>query len=777
MTESINTPKTFRLALAGLALCSAQTLAAVTLENIEGTAISGTLGEINEDVVILYRPQAYSVPLQHISRIIPELVDDASERDIQDQRVQDLNRLIDHNAAAFKPFQKQARLLLDQKDYDALEKMARDAWREAKKTASGDWLLSAFYPAFREDLGKRDVMAHKRRWTQIKDWVEAHPQSSVALTALLRKTIDVAWAYRGSSYKVAKGDRTPHQDWMATAYQIADQLVDRTDLDSEMLYQLATVRTSIVPSHEGDALSGISMAVRAAELGPDYHHGFLGAVRMTMPRWGGSAAEMNLLMRSVLEHLPAEWKAETYFRMTSYLRSRYGSKEYAKYHFDWELIREGFEVVTRRFPNIDLHRHEFAAMAYLHGKHAEVQTQLAEVYPGWNHVAQSVWKRSDALAQAKRWSAAGAKGGDDSESRATLMQALRAVQKDNLFDLAAYLLKGGDPNVKDETGRSLLQLAARRGSSWSVYALLAADADLHYAGSDGWHAVHYAASNGSIEVLEMLKRAGADLDITTVKGDTPLNVAANNSNPAALRWLLEMAPDTLNQAGSKGYTPLLHVAYDGHIDMVQTLLAVDGIALNAQTKGGETALHKAARRGHEDIARLLLEAGADSQILNKRGASVLALAETAGDSSLTDYLRSEGLVLKSGVSNESIELSRTLQLRASTLYNNGEMAAAADLYKQAIDADPGSKSAHVGLAISQFMNEKPKAALRSVEEAIRIDPEDPELYYKAGRFAFVLGERETYMDYFTRYYKMAPDTHNAKDMLKRLPELAERLNG
>lgn len=158
-----------------------------------------------------------------------------------------------------------------------------------KKTANGDWLLSAFYPAFREDLGKRDVAAQKRRWNQIKEWVAARPQSSVALTALLRKTIDVAWAYRGSSYKVAKADRTPHQDWMVTVRQIAEQLVDRTDLESEMLYQLATLRTSIVPRDDGDVLSGIALAVRAAELGPDYHHGFLGAVRMTMPRWGGSA--------------------------------------------------------------------------------------------------------------------------------------------------------------------------------------------------------------------------------------------------------------------------------------------------------------------------------------------------------------------------------------------------------------------------------------------------------------------------------------------------------
>ena len=117
----------------GLALCSAEAFADVTLEILEGTAISGVLGAINEDVVILYRPEAYSVPLKHISRIIPGSIEDVAERDIQDQRVRDLTRLVDHNAAAFKPFQKRARLLLDQKDYDALEKLDLDAWSEKKE--------------------------------------------------------------------------------------------------------------------------------------------------------------------------------------------------------------------------------------------------------------------------------------------------------------------------------------------------------------------------------------------------------------------------------------------------------------------------------------------------------------------------------------------------------------------------------------------------------------------------------------------------------------------
>lgn len=265
------------------------------------------------------------------------------------------------------------------------------------------------------------------------------------------------------------------------------------------------------------------------------------------------------------------------------------------------------------------------------------------------------------------------------------------------------------------------------------------------------------------------------MEARTKEGDTLLTIAANDSNRQTLPWLLERLPHMVNDAGPKGYTPLLHVAYDGHDDMVAELLAVDGIDLNARTSGGETALHQAARRGNEGVVRLLLEAGADSRLLNRRNASVLALAKKSGNASLVNFLQGQGLVAVAGLSDDAFQRSNEFIVEANRLYIDKNWAAAVAVYQQAIDAYPESEVAYVGLATALWMNEEIDQALQSINTAIRINPDEAEHYYKAGRMAFSLGDSELYMPYFARYAKMAPDTYNTKDLLERMPELAETL--
>ena len=731
----------------------------------------GVLGEVDTDVVFLYRPEQYAIEVNQIARVIPHPLNDPIKQATQARRINALNRLIDHKKAAYKPFQNRVREFLDARAYPELERLAIDAWDSAERTANGDWLLNAYYPAFTDDIAARDVQGFERRREQIVAWQSARPKSAHALAALLSTTVKLAYAHRGSGYShtVAKKDLAGTKYWMAQAADLGAQLVLRNDLDSAMLYQLTTISIPFAPKGPSTGLdhqhSILTLARRMASVGPEFHHAFIGLVRKTLPRWGGSAQRMETLLQTVWNSLPEHRRAETYYRMANWILTAQGSSEYVQFDFDWEILNTGYEHLSKRWPDIDVHRHEFAALAYLHGKPEVVQKQLDEVQPGWNFVAKSVWSYPEALANVRKWAAA--TPGDSAE----LITGLRAVNQGNLLHLIRYLGQGGNPDARDETGRTLLHYAVKRKHLKQMYTLISEGADVHLTNSEGWQAVHYAARYGNSNALRMLQRAGASLDIPTKSGDTPLALAANYTNRSAFRFLLKNAPSTLNIPGQKGYTPLLHVAYDGHEDMVGDLLAVDGIDLNAKTSVGETALHQAARRRNEAVVRMLLTAGADPKILNHRNNSVLAIAKASGSTSIVRLLEERGLAMVSGVSDEDVKRSNNLVTEANALYIDGDMKAAIELYQKAAAIHPHSKSAHAGLAISLWMEKKFEPAMQSIKTAIKVDPSNAELYYRAGRIGFSTGDPKQYMGYFAKYLEMAPDTYNARDLLERLPEL------
>jgi ankyrin repeat protein len=111
---------------------------------------------------------------------------------------------------------------------------------------------------------------------------------------------------------------------------------------------------------------------------------------------------------------------------------------------------------------------------------------------------------------------------------AELDQKLRqAARQGDAAGVREWLEAGADPNAPDqEYGRTV---AVHRGT-----------------------AMHRAAEEGkSVEVLEALRGAGAEVDKATKFGFTPLMLAAlNGATGAVLRWLLEQGADWRLQATS-----------------------------------------------------------------------------------------------------------------------------------------------------------------------------------------------------------------------------------
>ena len=134
-----------------------------------------------------------------------------------------------------------------------------------------------------------------------------------------------------------------------------------------------------------------------------------------------------------------------------------------------------------------------------------------------------------------------------------------------------------------------------------------------------------ALFNRHLRVAELLHRNGADVDVTSYKGRTPLHAASEEGIVDVARWLLDHGANP-NSRESDHNTPLHLAAANGRLEIVRTLLEYS-VDLNVVNINDRTPLHEASERGHVDIVRLLIQHGADA---NTHLQGLLNLASTSG---------------------------------------------------------------------------------------------------------------------------------------------------
>ena len=200
---------------------------------------------------------------------------------------------------------------------------------------------------------------------------------------------------------------------------------------------------------------------------------------------------------------------------------------------------------------------------------------------------------------------------------------------------------------RDASGWALIHYAALSGNPDIMRAMITSGADPNILTPVGSSPLHLVVGPGVIspmdtdtnETIEILLENGAMINAPDQRGYTPLHVASEQHNVSAVSQLLgfqrEDTTDTWQLANPdaedfEGSTPLL-LAVKGHSSTLSTAKTVTehlvsvGAQVNHADQDGVTALHCAVRARNLALAVVLLTVGADCRLLDRDGFTPLHL--------------------------------------------------------------------------------------------------------------------------------------------------------
>jgi ankyrin repeat protein len=140
--------------------------------------------------------------------------------------------------------------------------------------------------------------------------------------------------------------------------------------------------------------------------------------------------------------------------------------------------------------------------------------------------------------------------------------------------------------------------------------------------------IQNAIGRGDVtKVNEMLDSGGVSVDARDKYGTSVMEWAVIHSQPAILAILLERGANVNSVDACNGNTVLMTACRNElFLDSVRLLLQRNDIRVDYQDAQGCTALMTAACTGNEDAMGALLDAGADIDVCDMEGATVLDYA-------------------------------------------------------------------------------------------------------------------------------------------------------
>ena len=124
-------------------------------------------------------------------------------------------------------------------------------------------------------------------------------------------------------------------------------------------------------------------------------------------------------------------------------------------------------------------------------------------------------------------------------------------------------------------------------------------------------------------MVKLLVESKADTELYNLYGNTALHEAIYSQNNDIVKILLTHGAPVNAGRKTNGKTPLF---YAKSLETAQLLLS-SGAEVNVQNKKGQSVLHLSAREGHKDLIKLFVEYGANMELVDFKGETPLSMAK------------------------------------------------------------------------------------------------------------------------------------------------------
>ena len=165
----------------------------------------------------------------------------------------------------------------------------------------------------------------------------------------------------------------------------------------------------------------------------------------------------------------------------------------------------------------------------------------------------------------------------------------------------------------------------------------------------GLSALHYAVRNSNNNCVELLTKAGADVNIVEHNGASLLHLAAKSDSSNCAELLVQAGAD-VNAFDNNGFMPLIYACISGQENCTQTLIRA-GADVNVVSTNTTALLVVIMHNNHGCVAALV-QAGADvNKGVNTKQGKILPLHAACVNEFMTgkDMVKHVVLLLKAGV--------------------------------------------------------------------------------------------------------------------------------
>ncbi|XP_074166399.1 ankyrin repeat domain-containing protein 6 isoform X1 [Sminthopsis crassicaudata] len=249
---------------------------------------------------------------------------------------------------------------------------------------------------------------------------------------------------------------------------------------------------------------------------------------------------------------------------------------------------------------------------------------------------------------------------------AVLSERLLIAAYKGQADNVVQLINKGAKVAVTKHGRTPLHLAANKGHLPVVQILLKAGCDLDVQDDGDQTALHRATVVGNTEIIAALIQEGCALDRQDKDGNTALHEASWHGFSQSAKLLVKAGANVL--AKNKAGNTALHLACQNSHSQSTRVLLLGGSRPDLKNNAGDTCLHVAARYNHLSIIRVLLSAFCSVHEKNQAGDTALHIAAALNHKKVAKIL------LEAGADGTIVNNAGQTPLETARHHNNPEVA-------------------------------------------------------------------------------------------------------